>query len=85
MLFIENQSVFLSLPKLDSNLILNILKKYYSKYEIFILILDNKDYDKLIKIAKINLLKNVRIISIEDLQRFDIEILRNNNLYLKNS
>jgi len=55
--------LFYSASTLDSKVILKILKRYYSKFKIFILILNNKEYEKLLKINKIDLLNNVQVLN----------------------
>jgi len=63
LIFIEQRILFYSASTLDSKVILKILKRYYSKFKIFILILNNKEYEKLLKINKIDLLNNVQVLN----------------------
>lgn len=74
---IEFSNLFFIFPQLDSRLILNILKKYVEKYFLYIIILNEIDYAKIIEIKKINRLKNVRILCPEELETLKVELLRN--------
>jgi len=62
-MFIEQNSLFYTAPDLNYKIILKILKKYYSKFFIFFLFLKDEEYEKLVKIEKIALLKKVKILS----------------------
>ncbi len=74
---IEDSSLFFIFSNLKFKLVLKILKKYISKYQIYFLILDKKECDNLLKIEKINLLKNVKIICPRMFSKFNIKILKN--------
>ena len=84
LLLIHQQILFIIIPSLDSNLILKIIKNYYSKYYIIILILKETDYEKLIKIEQIRLLENIKILKPIHLENFDYNFFKE-NLLLKNA
>ena len=87
LIFIEPHYLFLQLEILNLKVILDIIKKYYSKYIVYILILNEKDYIKLLKIGKMSLLKNIKILNPENFFSFDINVFKKNilNQYLKNT
>ncbi len=77
LLFIEETYLFFTSLKLDHKIIFNILKKYYEKYYIFIIILSEHNYQILKKIEKINLLERITIMNLELFSKFDLKILKN--------
>ncbi|MFX1321237.1 MAG: hypothetical protein ACFFAQ_06280 [Promethearchaeota archaeon] len=84
LIFIEQWCIFLVLTLLDSNLIRKIIEHYHSKYFIYILILNEKEYDKLLEIKEIKLLKNIKIMHPDEFSTFNFKTLKNSS-YLKNS
>ena len=73
LIFIENSYLFIILENLDSKYVLRILKKYYPKYIIYILILSEKGYKKLIEAKSIKLIENIKIIHPKDFQKFNYQ------------
>ncbi|MFX1389637.1 MAG: hypothetical protein ACFE9Z_06180 [Promethearchaeota archaeon] len=71
LLFIEQSYIFIILDNLNSEYIHRIIEKYYSKYPIYILIINNKDYQKLLNIKSIKLIENVKIINSSEIEKFD--------------
>jgi len=84
LIFIEQHFLFLQLQILNLKVILDIIKKYYSRFFIYILILNEKDYIKLLKIDKISLLKNIKILNPDNFFNFDINVFKK-NLLLENT
>lgn len=82
--FIEQWCIFLVLPLLDSRLIMKIIERYHSKYFIYILILNEKDYDKLLEIKEITLLNKIKIMGLDEFSSFNYESLKK-RYYLENS
>ncbi len=82
LLFIERAYLFLTLPKLRSKFIQRIIKKYLSEYFIYILILNEEDSKKLIEIKNFTNIKNVQILNLEEISKFDFNIFKRQ---LKNS
>jgi len=78
LLFIEQKILFLTLENLDFNLLLRLCKKYYLKYTIYILILDDKEYDKILNVDKIQLLESIKIIRYKDFLNFDFKRFKKN-------
>lgn len=76
LLLIEQRVLFYSSPFLDSKLILKILERYFSKFFIYILILDDKEYDKLLKINKIQLLENVEILNSKKFSKLNLKVFK---------
>jgi hypothetical protein len=82
--FIEEKILFLILE--DSNLkkIKKLLENFFSRYFIFILILNQKEYRKLVESKEIRLLDNLKILSFKDFVTVDFLDLNKENL-LKNT
>lgn len=74
--FIEQKLIFMALEKLDIKLILKVFKRFFSKYMIYMLILDDSEYQKLQKIDKIKLLKNLKIWNYETFINTNIKDLK---------
>ncbi|MFX0035034.1 MAG: hypothetical protein ACFE9I_05265 [Candidatus Hermodarchaeota archaeon] len=77
LLLIEQNCLFLTLPNLDSNFIQGIIEKYYPKYFIYILLLNNLGYESLLDTTQIKLIKNVKIINLEEVQKINYEDFKN--------
>lgn len=72
--FIEQKVLFYSSHDLNYELFFEVLKRYYSKYKIFILILNTKEYSKLLsRVNKINSLRNVRILNPLEFNEFEVK------------
>lgn len=71
LLFIEQTFLFLALSKLKPLYILKVIKKYRSKYFIYILILNKEDTEKLLEIESIKSLKNIQILNSDDMLNFN--------------
>ena len=84
LIFIEQWCIFLVLTLLDSNLISKIIEHYHSKYFIYILILNEKEYDKLFEIKELKLLKKIKIMHPDEFSTFNFKTLKNSS-YLENS
>ena len=82
LLFINQHILFYTAPNLDYKVILTILKKYYSKYFLYFLILN--EYNKLLEINGINMLDNIKILSLNEFSHFNFKVFKN-NLLLKNT
>ena len=83
LLFIEQRYLFYTSHNLDYKLMLKILIKYYSKYFICFLILNEITYDNLRKIEEINLLNNVKLMDPIKFLKLSMDFFRN-NVFLKN-
>lgn len=84
LLFINQHILFYTAPNLDYKVIPTILKKYYSKYFIYFLILNEYEYNKLLEINGINMLENMKILSLNEFSHFNFKVFKN-NLLLKNT
>lgn len=85
LLFIEQKALFFSTIHLDFELILKLLKRYRSKYLIYILILNERDYNILLRyLDKINLLENVKVMSLNDFSSIKIDVFKK-SFILKNA
>jgi len=82
--FIEEKILFLILE--DNNLreIKKLLENFFSQYFIFILILNQKEYRKLIESNEVGLLDNLKILNFRDFVRLDFFELSKEKL-LKNA
>ncbi len=77
LLFIEETYLFFTVLELEYKVILNLLKRYYRKYYIFIISLSDQNYQKLKNIDKITLLERISILNLDMFSKFDINILKN--------
>jgi len=75
--FIEQNIIFHIAKEADINHISKILNKYYSKYKIIILIIEEEEYDKLNKIEKLSQLKDLKIMDISIFSQFNYSSLKN--------
>lgn len=75
--FIEQNIIFLIVKEVDISHISKILNKYYSKYKIIILIVEEDEYDKLNKIEKISQLKDLKIMNMSSFSQFSYTTLKN--------
>jgi hypothetical protein len=74
--FIEQSYLFLILQDLDSNYIHKVIEKYYPKYFIYILILNDLGYEELVKMKSIKLIENIKIINPLEIQKFNYEEIK---------
>ncbi len=77
--FIEQNFLFLILQNLDLNYIHRIIEKYYPKYVIYILILNDLGYEKLLEMESIKLIENIKIINPVGIQKFNYEEFKRMN------
>jgi hypothetical protein len=82
--FIEERALFLILDTYNPVEISNILEQFFSKYYIFILILNMDEYNKLIQSNEIKLLENIKTLNFKDFIGFNINSLKD-EIALKNS
>jgi len=75
--FIEDKTLFLILDHYNPVEISRILEKFFSKYYVFILILNMEEYNKLIQSNEIRLLENIKTLSFKDFIKFNITNLKN--------
>ena len=75
-LFIENHILFILIEKLDLEFLSNLLEKYYSKYKIMMVFLNEKDYYEIRKVDQITKLKDLRILRMSDLIGLNYNILK---------
>ena len=80
LIIIEQNVLFYSASILDSKLIFKILKRYYSKFNIFLLILNDSEYDKLLKINKIDILNNVEVLDSNKFKKLDFKVFKDLSL-----
>lgn len=73
LLFIEQNYLFIILENLDSEYIHRILKDHYPKFFIYILILNNLGYYKLLEMDLIKTLENVIIIHPKEIQKLNYQ------------
>ena len=73
LLLIENSYLFIILENLNSQYIHRILRDHYPKYFIYILILDELGYKKLLKMNSIKLIESIKVIHPEEIQKFNFQ------------
>jgi len=78
MLFIFKNVLFITFFECDPKILLKIFKKYYSKYMIYLLVFNEIDLNELLRM-EIDLLRNVKILNINDFFELDLLVFRNNN------
>ncbi len=84
LLFINQHILFYTAQNLDYKVIISLLKKYYSKYFLYFLILNEFEYSKLLEINGLTMLDNVKLLSLKDFSHFNFKVFKNNHL-LKNT
>ncbi|MFW9864911.1 MAG: hypothetical protein ACFFEN_02345 [Candidatus Thorarchaeota archaeon] len=72
LVLIEQKHLFLVLARLESKMLRRIIKKYKSKYFIYILILNKKEYRKLLDIAHVKSINNIQILNPDEKIDFNI-------------
>jgi len=77
-LFIDDHILLVLIENLDLELLSNLLKKYYSKYKVMMLFLNEGDYYEIMKVDKISKLKDLRILRMSDLTELNYNILKIN-------
>jgi hypothetical protein len=70
LLFVEKTFLFLSMSKLKSKFIQQIIQKYLPKYFIYIIVLDEDDAKKLIEI------KSLTSLGLDEISKFNYEIFK---------
>ena len=76
LILIENTFLFLTMQKLKSGFIQRIIQKYLSKYFIYILVLNEEDAKKLLEIKSFTSMKNVQILNLEEISKFNFKIFK---------
>ncbi|MHA1931882.1 MAG: hypothetical protein ACW96X_05035 [Promethearchaeota archaeon] len=76
LLFIEQTFLFLTMSELKSRFIQQIIQKYRSKYFIYILVLNQDDSKKLSEIKSFKSLKNVQILNLDEISKFNLNTFR---------
>ena len=66
------------MEKLDLDFLSNLLEKYYSKYKLMILFLNEGDYTEIINANQITKLEDLRILRMSDLIELNYNILEIN-------
>ena len=82
--FIEEKFLFLILEDNNVKEIKKLLEFFFSQYSIFILILNQKEYRKLIESNEVGLLDNLKILNFKDFVTLDFMEL-NKEIILKNT
>ncbi|MFX1408715.1 MAG: hypothetical protein ACFFA6_00045 [Promethearchaeota archaeon] len=83
LIFIEQWCLLLVLLSLNTNLIQKIIENYHLKYFIYILTINQRDYNKLLEIKEISLLKKIKIINPNEFSTLNLKIFKN-SLKLEN-
>jgi len=84
LLLIEDKILFLIYKDFHREDILRLLEKYYSRYFVIILILNQDEYKKLLDVNKIKFLENLKTLSYMDFVKLNFSVLKNEYV-LKNS
>jgi len=81
LLFIEQGFLFLVMSKLNSEFIQRIIKKFLSKYFIYILVLNREETKKILEIKGLKSLKNVQILNSDEISNFNYNKLKIESKY----
>lgn len=74
--FVEQSTLVIIIANMQFRLLLNLIKKFRSKYFLLIIVLNDKGYTDLMKIEKINSITNLKIINYEEFCRFDLKSIK---------
>ncbi|TFG12855.1 MAG: hypothetical protein EU531_10195 [Promethearchaeota archaeon] len=77
---LEQSTLVIILVTVRFKFLLNILKKFRSKFNLLLIILNDKGYEDLLKIEKISTIPNLKILNYEEFCHFDLKSLK----YLNN-
>ena len=77
-LFIENHILFILIGKLDLEMLSDLLEKYYSKYKLMILFLNEDIYDEIMKVEKITKLQDLSVLRMSDFIGINYNIFKMN-------
>jgi hypothetical protein len=80
LLFINQNSLFIAIMEFNSQTMLKLLKKFHSKYFIFLFILDEKVYEEVLKIDKIDFLSNIKVLNSEKFLNLDYDVFKRKKL-----
>jgi len=81
LLFIEQGFLFLVMSKLKSEFIQRIIKKYISKYFIYILVLNKEDSKRILEIKGLKSLKTVQVLNSDEISNFNYNKFKNESKY----
>jgi len=81
LLFIEQGFLFLVMSKLKSEFIQRIIKKYLSKYFIYILVLNKEDSKRILEIKGLKSLKTVQVLNSDEISNFNYNKFKNESKY----
>ena len=84
LLLIEDKILFLIFKDFHHEDILRLLEKFYSRYFVVILVLNQDEYKKLLDVSKIKFLENLKTLNCMDFVKFNFSVLKNEYV-LKNS
>jgi len=84
LILIEDKILFLIFKDFHREDILRLLEKFYSRYFVIILILNQDEYKKLLDVNKIKFLENLKTLNYMDFVKLNFSVLKNANA-LKNS
>ena len=82
--WIEDKILFLIFKDFHLEDILKLLEKFYSRYFVIILILNQDEYKKLLENNKIKFLENIKTLNYMDFVKLNFSVLKNEYV-LKNS
>lgn len=75
-ILIDQRILFLVMRKIKIDLIKSVLNKFYSKYWLYILIIDWNEYKKIIESKELKELKNVKVLNTDDFLNLDLKIFK---------
>jgi hypothetical protein len=81
---IEDKILFLIFKDFHHEDILRLIEKFYSRYFIIILILNQDEYKKLLDFNKIKFLENIKTLNYMDFMKLNLSVMKNEYV-LKNS
>jgi len=75
--FVEQTTLVIILATRQFKFLLNLIKKYRSKFYLLVIVLNSKGYYELMKMEKINTIPNLKIINYEEFCQFDLKTIKN--------
>lgn len=81
LMLIEQGFLFLAMSHLNSEFIQRIIKKYLSKYFMYILVFNKEETKRLLEIEGLKSLKNVRVLNSDEISHFNYNKFKSESKY----
>lgn len=74
--FVEQSTLIVILATIKFKFLLNLIKKYRSKFFLLVIILNDKGYDNLMEMKNLNTIPNLKILNYEEFCQFDLKSIK---------